>query len=263
MAKIFKIILIVVLVILILFLLNKFLFQRIKNTAFLVFSPIQKFLWQENNIFSQALGSFFKFKKLGIENEELKKENFFLKAEISRLREIEKENEELREILELGFNQEFKLIMTQIISKKNESDSFLINCGEEEGVRKGMAVISKEKVLIGKVKEVFDDFSQVSLITERNFSFSVEVESEEEWILGACQGGGNYRLGIELLPKEESFKEGDLIITSILGGEFPKGLLVGEVKSIEKKAAEPFQSAEIEPYFKNLELKYLFLIEER
>lgn len=258
--KTFKIIIAVILLFLIVFVVNKFFYQELKNIVFFISSPIQKFLWEEENVFSQWIKGIFESKRLKIENNELKKQNLSLRSEILQLEDLEEENKKLRKALDLGLEKEYSLILSDIISKKIEEDSILINLGRKDGVSEEMTAITEEKILIGKVGKVFDNFSQVILITQKDFSFSVEVETKEEQVLGAAQGQGNFKLKIEFLPKETQIKEGDMVITSVLGGNFPKNLLVGEIKTIKKSDVEPFQTGEIAPFFKKLPLENLFLI---
>lgn len=255
-----KVVLIIILVVLILFLINKFFYKGLKNTAFLVLSPIQRVLWQEDNIFSNVWEYIFKVKSLKKENREINKENLFLKSEIIRLKDLEEENKDLRQALDIELEKDFQLIFSQVVAREN--DSLLINKGGEDGVFEGMPVITKEKVLIGKVNKVFNNFSEVMLISEEDFSFSVEVETEEESVLGVSKGKGDLKLKIELLPKEALIEKGDIVSTSVLGGVFPKNLLVGEIKSIKRTDPEPFQQGEIEPYFKQVDIKTLFLIKD-
>lgn len=261
-SKKLKIVLVILLIFLAFLALNKFFYLNIKNIVFSVSSPIQKFLWQKQNTMSEIFGSFFKLKELKIENRELKKENLFLKSKILELKELEKENKNLREALDLELEKEFNLILTEIISQKSEGDFVLINRGKKDGVSENMPLITKEKVLVGKVGQVFNNFSQVILISNKNFTFSVKVESEDDSILGSAKGKGNFKLQIELLPSDSPIKTGDIVSTALLEGTFPENLLVGEIKNIKKSDIKPFQEGEIEPYFRKLNLETLFLIKE-
>lgn len=258
--KRFKTILIIILILLVVFGLNKLFGQTLKNSFFSFFAPLQKFLWQQSESCSNLFNGFFNSKILKIENENLRKENFIFKNEILRLKSFQQENETLRKALEIELQKDFKLILVNVLSKKSEEDSILINRGEKDGVLAGMPLISEEKVLIGKVGKVFSNFSQVDLISKKDFIFSVEVQNEENSILGAIRGQGNFRIKIELLPKDAQVKPGDMVSTSMLGGIFPKNLLVGEIKSIDKAAPKTFQQGEVMPYFRKIDLEQLFLI---
>jgi rod shape-determining protein MreC len=258
--KIPQIIILLALLFLIFFLVNNFFEQPIKNTIFLIFSPAEKFLWQKENDFFQWWEGVFEINKIKIENNELKKENLFLKNKIIELTNVEKENKELMQALGLGLGQEYDLILADIISKKTDEDSILINQGRKNGLKENMAVITKEKVLVGKVGKVFNDFSQVNLISQKGFSFDAKVIAGENEVLGVIRGQGNFKIKIELLPKELQFKEGDLVATSLLGGIFPENFLIGMLKTIKKNDATPFQEAEIIPYFKEIKFDHLFVI---
>ena len=62
--------------------------------------------------------------------------------------------------------------------------------------------------------------------------------------------------------REENLSQGDIVVTSALGGIFPKGLLVGRIKQIKRSDVEPFQQAEIEPFFDISQTNNLFVILE-
>lgn len=284
-----KIAIVIILVFLIFISVNRFFYQEVKKLSFIV-SPIEKLFWQKENNFFQWLESIFKIKQIKLENQKLKKENFSLMNQILELRDIEKENETLKKALGLGLNQEYNLILADLISKKTEDDSILINKGRKQGVKKDNTVITEEKVLIGKIGKVFDDFSQVLLISQKDFNFSVKIMHNittttittttiattttttttsinataiiSEEITGMAQGKENFKIDIKFLPKQAEIKKGDLIATSILGGIFPKDLLVGEIKDIKKNDIEPFQQGEIKPYFKEIELEKVFIISD-
>jgi len=60
--------------------------------------------------------------------------------------------------------------------------------------------------------------------------------------------------------KEKEVREDDIVVTSVLGGSFPQGILLGQLKNIEKQASAPFQRAEILPFFNLQNLNYVFII---
>ena len=76
------------------------------------------------------------------------------------------------------------------------------------------------------------------------------------------KGKGNLGLYLDLIPKEEEISEGDFVVTSVLGGIFPQGLLVGQIKKVEKSDIEPWQTAEIKSSFQLKDLDNLFIISE-
>jgi rod shape-determining protein MreC len=127
---------------------------------------------------------------------------------------------------------------------------------------------------LGKIGQVYDRFSEVILISNKESSFGAKIlvgESEEDKsssspfaearvIDGIVKGKGSFNLYFDLIPREKEISERELVITSVLGGIYPQGLLVGEIKTIRKSDIEPFQTAEITPLFNVKNLDYLFII---
>lgn len=261
MKKSTRLILIFSTIALFLFFSNKF-YYPLKNFFFSIFSPMEKFLWSGDNFLLKGIEPFFKAKEIAAENFSLEKEVLILKQKLGELKAIEKENAELRNALGLGLKKEFNLIFAEVISKKSNEDSFLIDRGKKDGVLEGMPAISSGKILIGRVGKVFENFSQIILISNPDLKFSIEIESKTENALAVCKGEGDFRARFEFLPKEAEVKEGALVKTSLLGGDFPKNLLVGEVKSVKNTDAEIFKEGEVILYFKELKIENLFLLKK-
>ena len=97
------------------------------------------------------------------------------------------------------------------------------------------------------------------LISNKDSSFSAKVFEREA--SGVVKGKGGLGLYLDKIEKEKEIFEGDLLVTSALGGFFPKDLLVGKIISIKRSDIEPFQTAEIVPNFNLNELDTLFVID--
>ncbi len=256
----FKIIILIFLIALVIFSLSNFLNLNVRNGFFSFFSPLQKFLWRESSSLSYFLNNFLDSKGLGIENENLKKENFILKEKILELEDLRKNNEIFKKALELGIQKDFDLVFTEVLLKKSEEDSILVSSGSKDGILIGMPLINEEKILIGKINKVLPDFSEVDLISKNSFTFSVEVKNGEKSLLAVAKGKGGGKMRIELLPKDSLVEEGDIVSTSLLGGKFLSIFLVGEIKNIDRSDSKPFQEGEIIPYFKDIKLEKLFIV---
>ena len=190
-------------------------------------------------------------------------ENQNLLTKILELDLLKKENEELKKALSLGLEKEFQLILVKSISKETEGDFILISKGKEDGIREDFAVISAEKVLVGKIDQVYKNFSRVKLISAENNIFDVEiitVADGGEKIYGLAQGEGNFKIKIKFIPKEKEIKEGATVISSNIAQKFPQGLLVGAIKKVGKSDVEPHQIIELEPFFRLNLGQTLFII---
>jgi len=250
----------IIIIILIFILLN--LFQSQVKGFFYSFSvPIQKPLWRAGENISDFLFSVFTIGKLRNQAEELEFKNQDLIYQISLLSELKEENIILRQALDLELEKEFRLEMAQIIGKDISQEFILINKGAEQGILKDMPVITEQKVLIGRVKEIYNDFSKVMLIFHKESSFDAKIQREEEKdVSGIVKGTGSQGLTLDLI-KDEVFEQ-DIVLTSALGNIFPEGLLVGRIRAIKKSDVETFQQAEIDPAFNISNTNKVFIILE-
>jgi len=102
----------------------------------------------------------------------------------------------------------------------------VLNRGTRDGVDLAMPVIT-EQGLLGVTIEVGPNFSKVRLITDQNSGVAVLVQDGR--YLGTVQGSLNGDLRLNFIPIEARIEPGDVVLTSGLGGIFPKGLVIGEV----------------------------------
>ncbi len=264
-------IIIVALIILIFLCLNLTGFSKGVREFFYNFSsPIQRNFWQTGNKISSLFESIFNAQNLNKENYELKNKNQELLGEIILLQELKDENKTLRQALEINLEKEFKLVFSEVIGKDIGEDFILINKGSADGILEKMPVITSEKVLVGKISEVYNNFSKVMLISHKDEenSFYVKIQSvlnsgqEINDISIIAKGKGRSKLFLEMIPKDREILEGEIVITDVLAGIFPKGLLVGEIKKVEKSDVEPFQTAEVSFFFNIKEIDHLFVLTE-
>ena len=269
---IFKIIISVLVIFLFVFLNLESISPRVKNFFYLVSEPAQKWLWQKGNNLSIFFETISEIKSLKKESDNLKLKIKTLESENLVLIELKKENEILRKALEIGLKKDFKLVFAQVIGKDVSQDSILIDQGSKDGVRVGLPVITQQKILVGKISKVYENFSDVVLISNKESSFDAKIlapyqtegfgAGSDTEIYGIVKGKGNFKLYFDLIPKDQELKEGDFLVTSALGGVFPPGLLIGEIKEVKKSDVELFQKAEIKPALDIKELEFLFVIRE-
>ena len=238
-----KIIVIVLFIVLAIFVSNIFK-SNVKNFFYLTSSFLQKFFWQAGSN--------------SYNNEQLVLDNQRLLLQVSVLEDLKKENQTLREALGINLQKDFEMVFSQIISKDISEDFILIDKGLEDNILKDMPVINQERVLFGKVSEVYSNFSRVALITNENSVFDAKTLEKE--IYGIVKGKGNLSLYFDLISRDVELKEKDILITTVLGGKFPQNLLIGEVKRVIKEDTKPFQSADIKPFFDLKKTDNLFVI---
>lgn len=227
--------------------LRNFVYEESSNTQIFFFEKTQGFF-----LFSKILN----FSEIVKENFQLKEENQELLVKITELSQLKEENQELKNVIGLE-NNEFELQLVRIRAKDSFQGYYLINAGENNGIEEGQPVITSGEVLIGKIDRVYDDFSRVLLIS--NQESSIDIEILERDIVALAKGTGEY-LSLDLISKDKELKEGDLVVTSALGGNFPEGLLVGRICEVEREDVEAFVKAKVSPLFTLQDLDYVFII---
>lgn len=214
-------------------------------------------------IFSTAafqLGDTFRFflsiGELKSENERLEKERVRLIAENAKLSDVSKENEELRGQLELLPREKFSLKSAEVIGR--DVNWLYINQGSFNGLQKGMPVIINAGVLIGRVTEVFPSNSKVMLISNQESLINgATIDTNARGIVK-----GEYGLGLlfDAVLQSDVLKAGDTVVTSGLGGDIPKGLLIGTLQESRFSSDRLFQQATLVSPVKLDRLRYVFVI---
>ena len=210
--------------------------SNIRGAFSSLLSPVQLSLWQAGTTSSVFLGGIFHGAGLKEQVLNLEVENLLLAQELLSLKEVKKENERLREALG-GAREEFDLLFVEIIGKEIERDVLFLNKGLVDGVREDMPVITQSRIAVGSIGEVFKHTSKVSLLSLKGRSSDVKIQDKEA--IGVLNGQGRFNVFLDLIPKEEELKKGDVLVTSALGGIFPDNLLVGKVKEVEFRDLEP------------------------
>ena len=241
------------------FLLFYFLREGIQNLFFSIFSPLQSFLWQRAQIVFPLFEGLLNIKEIVKENEKLRKENERLATENFNLKEKERENEFLRKALNVSLEKNYyQLHIVKPIAKNFLEDTIVINGGKNQGLKEGMVLITNEKVLVGKISKVLENFSFVQLISDKNFIVDVQLKDSE--IFGLGKGEGNLKIKVVFLPPEAKIQEGDYFFTSSLSKNFPAGLIFGRVKKVEHMEEKEEKNVWLELPFKLSQLSFLFVV---
>jgi rod shape-determining protein MreC len=114
-------------------------------------------------------------------------------------------------------------------------------------IKPGMAVLASAGV-VGRVQRVFGPYSDVLLAADPKSSIDVIVaRTGGRGVLKGIAGDNRYRTRIEYLERKDEVAEGDLVVTSGLGGIFPRDVPVGKIVKVAKKDFGLYQEAIVEP----------------
>lgn len=206
--------------------------------------------------FFESVGS------LKSENERLSSENLDLLAENALLRDEAKENERLRKEIDLLPRDRFSFRAAEVIGQDSASSGgwIVIRSGAQNGTRVGMPVVVGKGMLIGRIVEVSAFSAKVLLLSDS--SSAVNAVDELTGARGIVKGEYGTGLTLDMVLPSDSLAGGDTVITSGLGGEFPRGLLIGSVNAVRPSPDQLFQQASIVPPIRYRELTVVFILTE-
>lgn len=192
-------------------------------------------------------------------NQNLQQQNAQLKEELAKLRELEAENTELRRELNYPAKNSRALIGADVIGYQpdNVRQLLQINRGSDNGVKKDQVVVS-EGNLIGRIQSVSARSASVLLVNDANFR--VLVIDQKTRAPGIAEGQIGSSVNMERIPRDKTVNKGDIIITSGLDGDFPAGLVVGEVSDVKKPGQSIFNVAQLKLPFEPTQLKLVRII---
>lgn len=180
------------------------------------------------------------------ENEKLHKRLIELEMERNRLLEAEATNRQLRQLLDFRSELAPGSITASIIasSASNWFRSCLIDRGSDDGIRKGMSVVTPLGV-IGRVVDVAARSAKVLLLTDANSGIDVMVQRNR--VRGIVSGSLSNGMVMKYVKRSEDIQVGDRLITSGLDGVFLKGVMVGTISNVRKETLGLFQVIEVVP----------------
>jgi len=195
------------------------------------------------------------------ERDELSREVAALHAQVRSLDLIIHENSELRDLLKFKQRLSLKTIACEVIARDDGAgwwQTIRLDKGHEEGIQENMPVITPDGI-VGRTTEVSAQTCEVLLISDRSFKSSVRFEKEGSF--GILHGGGvslrgTHSIGVLFVPtpfqvdyvrKDLDIRQGELVVTSGLGGIFPAGLMVGRVVRMSPDETGLYQHAEVVP----------------
>ncbi len=181
------------------------------------------------------------------ENEKLASKNLFLKVQMQKYVSLEIENMRLRRLLDASERLTDKVLTAELLAVDLDpfSHKVLINKGLRHKTYRGQPILDSEGVY-GQVVDVLPITSSVMLITDPGHSLPVNVN--RSGLRTIAQGtGSTSKLKLLHIPNNGDIKEGDLLVTSGLGGVFPAGYPVARVTLVKPVSGQAFATVEAEP----------------
>ena len=222
------------------------------NAAQVITSPFRTAFTAVADWFNDKQAYYADYKALEEENQELKDQIAKMERSVRQAEADSAENERLRELLNLRPQEEkWELESATILerSSSNWTRSFTLSKGTDCGISVYDAVITSEGFLVGTVSEVGTNWCTVLCITDTDTSLGALVFRTDE--IGVAEGDfqlmDQSKLKLSYLSPDAQLLNGDLIVTSGLGGFLPSGLVIGSVEEVKLDDSGSTQYAVLQP----------------
>lgn len=229
-------------------------------------APLQKVLSGASFRVREGFSTIRGLGGLARENQRMAEEMIRLRNEVRRMRHIERENRSLREQLSFFEQADWELTPCEVIGRDVSGwwQSVRLDKGLAEGVLPDRAVITSDG-LVGKTLGASAGAADVLLLSDPTCQVSARITRTGAF--GIVQGRGPVPAGralcrMQFINKNLSVRPGDEVVTSGLGGIYPRGLLVGYVEKVYTDATGLYQYADIFPKADLGRLSYVFVVAE-
>lgn len=164
----------------------------------------------------------------------LRRQNQELRTRNAELEEARQENERLRSLVKFVEMRDLKSLGARVIGRPVNSWEGIITIdrGSAEGVERGMPVMG-DAGLLGQIVGTSSHSSRVRLITDQRSGVAALVQRTRAE--GVVRGAIDRSLTLDFVSRDASLQVGDVVITSGMGGVYPKGIVVGEITRIRKQ----------------------------
>ena len=203
-------------------------------------TPVQYLAILPEQILSNFSESVKNQEQLAEENQALKKQMLELRAQLQQLQFISNENKRLRALLGSEQRQPSRRMVAEGVAVASEpfSQQLVINKGTLNGVYEGQPVIDSKGV-VGQIQDVGSNTARVLLISDQSHGIALRAERNDIRVL--AQGTGEIgKLQLMFVPHSSELAEGDLLMTSGLGGVYPEGYPVARITRINRNESLPF-----------------------
>lgn len=229
-----------------------------------VLTPVRTGVSKLTEKAQQLYGYIFNYETILAENESLKKEISALQEEARKADAVSRENDRLREVLDLkDANEDYQLVDGYIISRSSGdwSNTFTINRGTNVGITEGMCAITESGELVGVVSQVGGNYAVVKSVLDSSLEISATIASSgyNGMVQGGYSSGLDGLLRMDYLPSAAVIRNHDQVVTS--GSTvYPRNLILGYVVDAGFNETGVAKFALLEPAVNLGSLEQVFII---
>ena len=194
------------------------------------------------------------------ENTRITAQNLLLKTHTQKYQSLVLENQRLRGLIESPIRQGERVLVADLmaVEQDNATHKFVIDKGAKNGVYLGQPIVDSHGVM-GQIVHVGQSTSTGMMVTDSEHAIPVEVIRSGVRAIATGEAI-NRGMRLDYVPQESDVKEGDLLVSSGLGGHFPKGYPVGEVSEIKLHPGDNFMMINIQPVANLIKAREVLLV---
>lgn len=199
---------------------------------YVVNAPVSAAHWVTDSLSSR--------KSLLEENRRLRQQNLMLKSQSQRFASLQTENRRLRELLDSSVRAGERVLVADLLAVElaQTSRQVVLNKGAQQGVYLGQPILDADGVM-GQVIHVNPISSTAMLITDPEHAIPVQINRNGLRAIATGTGRGD-ELELLHIPNNADIKQGDLIVSSGMGGRFPMGYPVAQIQTVSIDPSQPF-----------------------
>ncbi len=234
--------------------------DRVRGVTTSVLRPVQEGVSTLTAPFTdlgERIGELFRLRS---ENAELRDRVATLEDRSATRADLERENRELRELLELTDRTELDTVAGRVVALAPSSFEWTvtIDVGTADGIDRGMPVIDGDG-LVGRIIQASPNASRVLLAIDPNFAGAARTDRTGE--VGTIEGRGSDPMLLQLLDPEGDVEVGDEVVTSSYDdGVFPAGIPVGEVREVTDGPGRLSREAQVSPFVNFSQLHHVAVV---
>lgn len=193
------------------------------------------------------------------EAERLRREVSDLKRELVAAEEVYLENKRLKTLLQFKETTDLSLLPARVVGRSASAwfRTLTLDKGSDDGVTASSPVVTADGV-IGRVVQVTPSASRVLLLTDTSSAVDAVVQRSRAQTI--VEGRLSPLCRLLYLARGDDAKPGDVVVTSGLGDVYPKGLLIGQIVSVQPVKGGLFQVAELRPSADLSRLEEVFVV---
>jgi rod shape-determining protein MreC len=213
----------------------------------IVVEPIYRIAGLPSQGFQAATVAFADRQRLTEQNQRLREDLLLANAKLNRMASVAEQNQRLKELLDTQHSLSLNVQLARLVGVDLGPfrHRIVLNLGARDKVQQGQVVIDARGVM-GQIVEVMPTTSVAMLITDPNHAIPVTIERTGLRTVAYGSRAGDM-LTLPTIPVSADVQAGDKLVTSGLGGRFPPGFPVGEIRDVAQTPSGTFLSAQAKP----------------